>query len=261
MLFPAILAFLLAWGSMFLPKHSIEARITDTPIRILTFNLKGYNRRQDAIVELIREVNADIVALQELSHINSPHIEVELQDIYPYKALHQTDNVTQGQGILSRYPITDDTFWRYDFAANMLGHQRVEITLENNRSIVLYNVHPSHPAMQGSFFDPQYRSLEIAAILQDSSKESWPQLLLGDFNMPELSDDYAQIRSHYKDAYRDSGFGMGWTFPDGGFISPFMRLDYIFYSDDFVAQHAQVWKSSAGSDHRPLFVDILLLNS
>lgn len=256
---PAVFAFLLTWGTMFLPKNRSKAASADIPLRILTFNLYGNNSELDAIERLIREVDADIVAVQELSDINSPALE-NLKDIYPYMGLHTTQIVTQGQGILSRYPISNDSFWIDDFAANMLGKQRVEITLENNHTIVLYNVHPSHPGMQDSFFDPQYRSIEINAILERSAKETLPHLLLGDFNMPDMSDDYAHIRSYYTDAYRVAGFGMGWSFPNKPFIPPFLRLDYLFYNGDFIAQNAQVWSCGAGSDHRPLVVDLYLLN-
>lgn len=253
-----ILAFLFTWGTMFLPQRGKAKTQADNSVRIVTYNLKGYNPEQENIVDVIREVDADIVALQELSHINSPAIESQLQDTYPYMAFHITDNVTQGQGILSRYPISDDSFWMYDFAENMLGHQRTEIELGDNRSIIIYNVHPSHPAMQGAFFDPRYRSMEIDAILERSTKEHLPQLIVGDFNMPELSDDYAKIRMNYNDAYRLTGYGMGSTFPSTRIIPPFLRLDYIFFSEGIIAQNAQVWSESAGSDHRPLVVDLLI---
>lgn len=259
-LLPGGFALLFTWGSMFLPNNPPDMNTTDIPLRVMTFNLKGYNPNQEAIVELIREADADIVALQEVSDINTSILEAELQDIYPYMVLHMTDNVTQGQGLLSRYPIVEDEFWQFDFVPNTLGHQRSVITLENGTSLAIYNVHPTHPGMQGSLFNPHYRSLEIEAILERSANESIPHMLLGDFNMPDLSEDYASIINNYTDAYRMAGYGMGFTFPNVARIPTFLRLDYVFHSEGIMAQQAQVLPNGAGSDHRPIIVDLLIIS-
>jgi endonuclease/exonuclease/phosphatase (EEP) superfamily protein YafD len=260
MLLPGVLAFLFTWGNMFLPNNQLAASATDIPLRVMTFNLKGYNPEQEAIVQLIREVDADIVGLQEVSDINATILETELQDLYPYMALHIMDSVVQGQAVLSRYPIVEDEFWQYEFLPSTLGHQRSLISLENDISIAIYNLHPTHPGMQGEFFNPGYRSLEIEAILQGSTSENIPQILLGDFNMPDLSEDYAAITNVYTDAYRVAGYGMGWTFPNVTRIPPLLRIDYVFYSEGIIAQQAQIWSNGAGSDHRPIVVDLFVIS-
>ena len=112
--------------------------------------------------------------------------------------------------------------------------------------------------MNGSFFDPTTRGREIAELLEESRAEEGLFMMAGDFNMPELSNDYARITQEYDfvDAYRARGWGLGHTFTHN--VVPFIHLDYIFLRDGVDVAEIQVWPSSGGSDHRPVWARLVL---
>ena len=256
LLVPAVLAFGLTYGQQFLPRNPDPSQ--GPTLTLLTYNLLAGRGSYDESIAIIRAADAEIVLLQEVGFPIAAQIEAQLSDLYPYMALHPQAEQTAGQGILSRYPIEADTYWRYDWLRFALGHQRAEFTL-NGQTITLYNLHPTHPAMSGSFFDPRNRELEIAALLAEMAEIETPIILGGDFNLTELSDDYAAITARYRDAYRDAGWGLGWTFPRWGLpVPPFLRIDYVFSSPAIRALEARVIDAYGSSDHHPLLVRLLL---
>ena len=280
---PALM-FIGTYGSLFLPRQAHAPNLSAQTITLQTHNLLAYNRTPARIPDVIRDISADVVALQEVSIA----FEQDLRELdeYPYMAIHGVANnealgtrVTMGQGILSRYPILEDEFWSYDFLPIPLSHQRVLIDVDG-QEIVIYNVHPTHPGMTGdAFFDPSLRRREYADLLSRIESETLPLIMLGDFNLTDLSLEYSQISAQLSDTYREVGQGLGYTFPDfqesyvvdSMAIIPenfpdhlptplLMRLDYVFHSEEFSGVSAYVYHSSGGSDHRPLVVTLALDN-
>jgi vancomycin resistance protein VanJ len=262
-LLSGVTAFVAAYGDRFLPKA--EARQvyfhTDHELAILTFNTQAQKCADDRILTVIRETNADVVALQELAMETAEHIRAELTDLYPFQALHPHPRTTAGQGFLSRIPILDDEYWHNRYVPEKFGHQRVQIQIDSE-IITFYNIHPVHPGLNGSFYNDEDRAEDIGAILARAETEPGSVILLGDFNMADQSDDYERITARYHDTFRETGYGLGLTFPD--FESPcpdfvfrspirLLRLDYIFYRGALRALESRVWHTSGGSDHRPLF--------
>lgn len=279
LILPAVL-FIGSYGTMFMPRTTAAPSTDELSLTIQTHNVLANNRTPERIPEIVQDISADIVALQEVSLEFERRLET--LDAYPYQAIHgKTDNATDrrtmGQGILSKYPILDDTYWTYDFGELPLGNQRVVIDVEG-QLIVVYNVHPTHPGMTGhAFFDHRQRGKEIADLLQRVKAETLPVLLLGDFNMPDLSHDYSLITAHLTDTFRTVGRGMGFSFPDfgeanvhdsvqllpdslpGHLPTPLLlRLDYVFHSEEFTGVNAYIYHTSGGSDHRPLVVELAL---
>lgn len=271
MLIPAVAAFLITYGPQFIPREP-PTLAQGEPVRLLTYNVLAQQTEFELTEAIINDIDADIVAMQEISMAGRDTFPDMFADVYPYRAFYATYFTTQGMGLMSRYPILEETFWQSDFVPSPLGFMRVVIDGPDG-PLTIYNAHPSHPGMGGSFFDPRYRGLEIADLLDRARDEDGPVILIGDFNMPDLSSDYAAITAEYTDAYRTVGWGMGWTFPDaaGGFpgvlnvvplprrmvpVFPFLRLDYVFYRGSIQATQAEVWRTSGQSDHHPLWVDV-----
>jgi endonuclease/exonuclease/phosphatase (EEP) superfamily protein YafD len=130
-------------------------------------------------------------------------------------------------------------------------------------------LHPIHPGLTDQhLYDETPRGQEIAIALDKAAQEQVPVLLVGDFNMSEESLDYQRITAVYRDAFREVGVGMGFTFPDHRLPQsradgklpplpfPLIRLDYCFIGDGWTALEARVWQTSGGSDHRPLWVKL-----
>lgn len=243
--------FVAAYGIMFWPRQPADTT-GKTQLSLLTYNLNKGNMQTDAATSIIREADADVVALQELNPTMAAAFDETFADTYPYRAFHP-DTSYPGQGMMSRYPLANDDYWRIN-----LGHQRADIDL-NGTPITLYNTHPVHPFIkEGGFFDPDARTAEIQAVLERVRQESTPVLIVGDFNLTDQTGDYQLLAPDFDDTYREIGWGMGFSFPDLGQRVLLARIDYVFHSRDFQAVEARVWPTSGGSDHRPLFVRLAL---
>ncbi len=265
---PALIALVFGYGVFFLPRtaHAESGAMT---FRFLTYNIHAESVQLQPLLDVIRSVAADVVAIQELSPAMADSMATELRDVYPYQALHpNVENAIWGQGVLSRYPIVEDEYWRIS-----LGHQRVKFNI-NGMPVVLYNTHPVHPFLlrDGAVFNMQPHRNEVDEVLRRVARDTVPIVVAGDFNMTDQVDDYARLTQRLGDTYREVGWGLGLTFPDFSarqtlpFDAPLLerlgrplaRIDFIFHSDDLQALSAQVWPTSGGSDHRPIVAELAL---
>ncbi|MBZ0297330.1 MAG: endonuclease/exonuclease/phosphatase family protein [Anaerolineae bacterium] len=235
-------------------------------LSLLTYNLHMEKIEVDPIIAVIREADADVVALQEMHYENISAFDTAFDLEYPYRTtVEYGDRNTQM--LMSRYPVRGARRW----PANETQMLRAEIDV-NGTTIVIYNVHPTSPGNTG--MDTSARSRELDVILEAAAEETAPLVLLGDFNMQEWSEDYARVTSQYVDAFRtlysmdeDAGF----TYPDystsqarkkarlPAFTPLVLRLDYIFHSADWQPIRVQVWPDSGGSDHRPVYAQLQLM--
>lgn len=250
-------AFTLSYAPMFMPK-AITIPPGAREFTLATFNIykDAYDHRRT--IQTIHEMDADIVALQELTRDAAQAISRALADEYPYRAFHPNRrDPAAGQGVLSRYPILDDEYW-----VIRRGHQRVTIDLDGTH-LTLYNTHP-HQTFAHWAFEMQWRTEEIDEVLRRAAEDAGPVILAGDFNMTDQTDDYARVAARYQDAFRASGWGLGYTFPDTTnerwpFLPLLARIDYIFHNAALTTAEIHVWHSAGGSDHRPIKAKLALL--
>lgn len=260
-----------SYGRTFMPRKSVTRGSESHTIKVLTFNLHG--EYGEPVLDILRSSCADIIALQEVSGSAADCFKSALQDQYPYQALYTAQRKSHGQGILSRYPITSQKYWRNPhIAREALAHLRVEIDFSGT-SITVYNTHPLHPGIADDGFDTRPRGKEVNIILEQAAKDIGAVLIMGDLNMTDQSEDYRRISAQFNDSFHQVGSGMGFTFPDlSNFqafpsywplpirLFPFLRLDYIFHSSAFRSVNARVWPSAGGSDHRPMWAELALID-
>ena len=248
--------FISTYGGQFLPR-SINVPAEAPRLNLLSFNINKDNQQVDQMIRIIRDSNADVVAIQELSPWLAQAADEQLAELYPYRALHPQADFS-GQGVLSRYPLSADEYWQMN-----LGHQHVQIDW-NGQTVTLFNVHPIHP-LRGIQFDGQARAEEIDEVLRRAENVTNPLLIVGDFNMTNLSDDYAHITARYEDTYQQIGWGMGFGFPNFAnafhirFVPPIARIDYIFHDAHFQPVEMHVGSDSGGSDHFPVYATLALV--
>jgi vancomycin resistance protein VanJ len=257
-------AFTVATNAPMLMNGPQAAPPNSQEITVLTYNLLSRNGDEAAFADtlaIIREADADVVALQEVSVAADAVLQTAFPDDYPYRALHPKAIGTQGQGVLSRYPIVEDRFFQSPLPLQ-LGHQRALLDVDG-REVVFYNVHPVHPFMTPGF-DVSVRSADIGYVLDQALADApaLPTLIMGDFNMTPMTADYGAVTATFTDVYGAVGQWPGYTFPsayaDASWF-PLARLDYVFHDADWRALSATVWDRSGGGDHRPLFVRLALL--
>jgi endonuclease/exonuclease/phosphatase family metal-dependent hydrolase len=267
-----VASLIAAYGRLFVPRQPVIGSKAKHTIKVMTFNLHGEAQILEPILDILRTSDADIISVQELSIGAADCFKSSLIDIYPHQALHTAKQPNRGQGILSRYPIPTQHYWRNPhIAPHSIGHLRVEIDFSGT-PITLYNTHPPHPGLADDGFNMGPRGQEIDIVLEQAAKDSSPVLIMGDFNMTDQNEDYQRITARFGDSFREVGSGMGFTFPDlSTFQSlpdywplpirlfPFLRLDYVFHDAGFRPLRAYVWSSAGGSDHRPVWVELALI--
>jgi endonuclease/exonuclease/phosphatase family metal-dependent hydrolase len=249
-------------------------------LRLMTYNiLDGGAEREDAIIEVIRAVDPDVVVLQEVMQT------VALERI---AATLNMDHILargpeQGRkvGLLSRLPVlTARSGRRWGAWRRWL---EVSIQLSNGQMITIYGVHliPFH-----AWFFEWWRGREVSGLLQHIRQVApGPHLLAGDFNAIAPGDQArlegaplwvrAQLwfqmgrvlrralkpllEAGYVDCFRalhpqDEGF----TLPPS---DPAVRLDYVFV-DPTLSAHLRACRVvtepevvKVASDHLPVLAE------
>jgi vancomycin resistance protein VanJ len=243
-----------------------------TTLRLLSYNIHIEGVALAPMADLIREANADIVALQELTPPAADYFASAFASEYPYQAFHPKSY--DGQGLMSRYPIVADEFWQDTSLFFPLGNQESLLAI-NGQMLTVINVHPVHPGLNRTWYDSAPHAGEVETILARANQaQAKGQLviMLGDWNMTDQSTAYSRVISQYQDVFAQVGAGMGYTFPDWStygsrdrgiqtmlsVLGPFLRLDYVFCSAWVLPLSAHAYTTAAGSDHRPLLAEVAL---
>jgi endonuclease/exonuclease/phosphatase family metal-dependent hydrolase len=255
---PNILILVWTYGAFLTPRTQIASAGART-LRVMTFNLETPDEKAqaEALAEIIRAADADVVALQELSVTGAKVFAEQLREQFPHQALHG-DLDFSGQGVLSRFPISENDYWRYSELPGALGHQRVVLQIEE-QPVVLYNVHPVPPVTYAEYLNATPHRKAIEDLLNAIGEETLPVLAAGDFNMTQHFFGYRQITERFTDAFRAVGeIGLGFTFPNKSDVPlpPLVRLDYIFYETPFRGVRAYVWPQTGPSDHAPVVAEL-----
>ena len=103
--------------------------------------------------------------------------------------------------------------------------------------------------------DEERRSRALRSLADEAARSPNPVLLAGDFNSPSRSRVFAEAMRGFRDAFEEAGSGFGYTFPARPFLA-FLRLDRILAGPGlrFVAFKVG---GNGGSDHRPIYADIV----
>lgn len=249
MLLPA-LVLVLTYGPLFRPRAAAAA--PENSFTVLTFNIQIAAQNPEPIAQVIREADADIVAVQELGQPPADYFQANLGDLYPHQALYPQQGAYAGQGILSRFPILSEDYWRDPETDNKYGHLRADLDI-NGTTLTVFSTHPVPPVSFEDGLKINAHSTGLNRVLEHARAATGPVVLVGDFNMTDQFDEYHQITQHFTDAFRAVGeVGFGFTFPAEGAMPPIVRLDYIFYNAGVRGVMAEVYPHTGTSDHHPV---------
>ena len=159
------------------------------------------------------------------------------------------------QAVISPYPVTP-------LMANrrMAKVQEVRVATPAG-DVTVFNVHP----LRGNW---KARDRQLATLLQEYVLTApGPAILGGDFNTTDKSQTYKMLSRHLRNAHWEAGRGFGLTYPAyrhawNEFLPawPLVRIDHIFYNQEFFAVSAKTLKESCGSDHLPIMANLALVN-
>ena len=236
-------------------------------LRIATYNIHkciGLDRRvrPQRIAEVLKQINADVVALQEVSGMdqvssdrNHLHaIAEELGMDFRIGENRRLHGGAYGNAVLTRLPIVDQH--NYDITCRKSeprGCLRVNLNLEDKQqnpvSLQVYNVH-----LGTGFFERRYQAKRLLDVVADAQPSS-PRIVLGDFNEWPRGLASNLFSQHFRSAEPQQRLGRARTYPG---VLPLFHLDHIYYDNSLELVEIVPHRSRlalVASDHLPLVAD------
>ncbi len=247
---------------------------------------KGGTSYRPAMLAEIKKSQADVLCFQEFfesrnTKVFDPTL-IELHNMgYPYYYyLPSYSEIREGElgmAIFSKYPIIDTGI--FDFGQEDNAQQLIYADIQlKNKTVRVFTIHlqsvrfgmqeyQSLSQMKRSEKDGFKDSRTIigklkrgylarsvqADIVNDLVRKSpYPVILCGDFNDVPNSYTYFTVKGNMQDAFLKKGSGIGRTFR---FISPTLRIDFIFADKKFVINQYQIINVPY-SDHYGHLADI-----
>jgi len=237
------------------------------------------------ILQYILENDADIVCIQEfgalktnINFLTKTRI-IDILKKYPYHYFHSLHfpypSEIFGLAVFSRFPILSTQKVLYESTYN--GSFRIELDIHGKR-VTLINNHLESNKITGeersNYYqltrEPDTQSLD--AFTQTMTKRLTPAfkarahqaqvvsqtieenknpyiIVCGDFNDTPISYARYKIKGNLRDAFVDSGFGLGITYHEHRFL---FRIDYILHSKNIQSYNCTVGRLK-DSDHYPLW--------
>lgn len=236
--------------------------------RVVTYNVhkcRGLDRRvrPARIAAVLRETEADLIALQEVLSVEGSQAErdqarfiaEELGLSYRIGENRRLDGGAYGNVILSRLPLKRvenyDITWR---EREPRGCLRADATLGPSDIVHIFNVH-----LGTAFFERRHQARELVGerIIGNPSLEG-ARIVLGDFN--EWTHGLASqlLGTHMESADIRHHLRRARTYPG---MLPFLHLDHIYYDPSLELERLTLHRSRTAlmaSDHLPLVADFRL---
>ncbi len=232
----------------------ISSELQPYDVRVMSYNAYWYNANAGSAIAEINRYTPDVVVIQECPPVWQRDLPIKLGSQYPYTHIGQRRG-SYSSAILSKFPILGQP-------ELYTGHQRkslpaVRMTIDvRGREVALYNVHLFRPIL--GRLRKMRRQLRV--LRERVADESMPVIVAGDFNFTGLSKMHEYMLSAgLTDAHDAVGQGRGTTWPKTSSINwlPGFRIDHVYTSQAFTPTATRIGYG-AGSDHRPLIVDLKL---
>jgi len=167
------------------PEPALPLPLAEGNLTVVSYNVNFGLAGDQAIIELIRELDADVVFLQETHRGWERALRAELAEQFPHMAFRHHRVRPGGLAVLSRLPIDDGG--EIGETAGVFPAWRVVVDSDLGR-VQFLNVHLYPPVLQSAtgwwraYFESQkIHRKEIEAFAQ-SLDDDLPVVVLGDFN-------------------------------------------------------------------------------
>jgi len=230
---------------------------TNTELTLMTYNLFFKNKSPDVILKQIKEIDPDILVVQELTPAWAGILSKTLGQTYPYKKIY-TDKGTHGIGVYSKYKLSNDTLLINE---NKRPFAQIVTVRVQDKKIHIINTHLASPASAVehpenflSLFNSNYtlREIQLNQIeLATKMNSGDTYILIGDLNTTPYEPIYRNLRTTWVDVFDEAGEGLNKTFPNTSHTAPFLTLDYILIKGAATSLSAKIL-SSGSSDHLAL---------
>jgi endonuclease/exonuclease/phosphatase family metal-dependent hydrolase len=231
-------------------------------VRVATYNIhrcRGMDRRvvPARIIEVLRSVEADVVALQEVIGAGptgsgqAEEIGAALGMGWVMGPVRHLRNHLFGNVVLSRFPIAHhsqyDLSWR---TCESRGSQRADLDLGGGRLLHVYNVH-----LGTAVLERRYQAPRLAAFVHDH-RVPGPKIILGDFNEWMRGLATQTLNALFQSVDIKTHLRRRRTYPG---LFPVLHLDHIYYEGAVDVRSVELPRNRLAlmaSDHLPLVADL-----
>lgn len=241
-------------------------------LRVLSYNVNSGAGGLEQIAKAIASAAPDIVIVQELSSGAEP-LAALLRPVYA------NVQISTQFLIATRFPIVSTTEPpEIPFAGKQRSPRFLQYVLDTPLGLItLYSVHPISPrevlyALRGHGLSGEIssgrifsgengpairancalRALQVEAVQAMAERQSNPVVIVGDLNLPTLSPVLQRYFGGYRDAFRASSWGFGYTYPAK---FPWLRLDRVLATDALAFTAFEVGCGRL-SDHGCIIADL-----
>jgi endonuclease/exonuclease/phosphatase (EEP) superfamily protein YafD len=214
-------------------------------LRIVSFNVLGRNPSHEAVLDFLREQQADIVLLMEVQPAWAERLH-ELRNEYPHQHIvAREDNF--GIALLSRSECRIKTL--------DLGPAKVPSLAAtfhaDERPLTFIGTHPVPP---GSAAGAALRNGQLRELAVFVEEQTTPVILAGDLNVTSYSPYFHDLvrETGLSDTRQGIGIQASWSPPLPVLSLP---LDHVLVSTDIGVLDRRIGPA-LGSDHRPVIVDL-----
>jgi endonuclease/exonuclease/phosphatase family metal-dependent hydrolase len=237
-------------------------------IRVASYNVhkcKGLDQRTnpERIAKVIRQLNADVVAIQEILDVREGRLEFDqarclIADLGTYRECFGENRTLYGgrygNMTLSRFPVqvcrNYDLTWRQ---RERRGCLRTDLLLPSNTLLHVFNIHLGTSLLE--------RRHQARMLLNDNLlNHQWagPRIVVGDFNEWTRGMASRLMAEAFEAAKPKTSRRHARTYPG---IFPVLHLDHFYYDKHFALRSFRVHRSPralVASDHLPLVADLEL---
>ena len=216
-------------------------------MKMLIANVLMTNRRADALLELVREAEPDIILAAETDDWWDARL-APLLSSHPH-ALRRPQSDTYGLHFFSRLPLSKAEL-RFLVEPDVPSIF-VEVDLRPGCRVALWGLHP-HPPLPGD--DTEERDAELILVAKEAGARRGPRIVLGDLNDVAWSDTTRLFQKLSRLLDPRVGRGLYATYPAR---LPILRwpLDHLFHSSDFRLTRIETLRRF-GSDHLPILIEL-----
>jgi endonuclease/exonuclease/phosphatase (EEP) superfamily protein YafD len=219
----------------------------DNVVRLLIANVRMENRKTDNFLAIVREVDPDLILVNEPDHYWAEKLSV-LDQRYPHSVKHPLPN-TYGMMFFSKLKLVKS---RVQFLVEEdIPSIHAIVALRSGQEIEFCGVHPRPPMVAS---DTDKREAELLLVGKSVIKSKRASIVAGDLN--DVGWSHTTKLFQKISGLLDPRLGRGFFNTYNVFI-PFFRypLDHIFYDPRFrLIQLKRL--SPFGSDHYPILVEL-----
>lgn len=225
-----------------------DASHSECRLKVLTMNVESINNRDDkALLNCIRGLEPDVVAIQELGFSGAEYLQANLP-AYKYRKM-LPDSGFEGIGLMSKLPIRN-----VDVKSIGINFPTIICSIDTACGAVTFiNGHPYAPVTATCWREQLKWGTAMVEVCRSSRD---PVIIAGDLNATYWSWPFRRLVEQANLRDTSSGYGIQPTWPTNVHV-PGITLDHVLCSPQFtVLQHAP--GPFTGSDHLPVLVEMKL---